>query len=181
MNGFLQGLDFIRSYNQALVNITSFNLVPLITTNNVIYMTTIFNVTNSTLSLASLTFGFKKLNFSLKKKMNFRLNAQRLIISTTNSTVSLINSVFTNTHFNNTMIDLSYFHQIIIKKIWFISTFTFCGIKIHHGNGSRVIMNSIQFRNMVLEDYFFVFNALDSTFVINDLEFYSFPFKKSKK
>lgn len=79
------------------------------------------------------------------------------------------------------MIDLSFFHQIIIENLLFENISIFCGIKIHHGNASRLIMNSIQFRNLNLEDYFFVFDSLDSTFIINELEFLMFLYMKSKK
>lgn len=41
-------------------------------------------------------------------------------------------------------------------------------------------MNSIKFWDVILADYFFVFNSLETTFVINDLEFFSFTFSKSK-
>ena len=97
------------------------------------------------------------------------------------STVSFMNSVFTKIYFNNTIIDLSNIHSINIENILFINTFIFGGIKIHQcTNKSTVIMNSIHFRNITLADYFLVFNSLETTFVINDLEFFSFTFSKSK-
>ena len=113
--------------------------------------------------------------------MYFRLNSQSLILSRTNSTVSLFKSVFVNTHFNNTILDLSSFNQIIIQNILFKNTFIFGGMKINHGNASKITMNSIQFVNINLKDYFFVFDSLDSSFVINDLYFSTFLFTKSKK
>ena len=110
--------------------------------------------------------------------MNFRLNADRLIISIKNSTISLMNSIFENTYFNNTMIDLSFFQNIMIENISFINILAYSGIKID-GNASNVIMKSIQFRFIYLNDYIFVFNSLDSSLIINDLEFFSFDFAKS--
>ena len=111
--------------------------------------------------------------------MKSRLNTQNFIISDTNSTVSLINSVFMNAYFNNTMMDLSFFRKIIIQNVLLINNFIFCGIKIHDGNASNVIMNSVQIRKTILYDNFLVFNSLDSTFVIDDMEFFSVTFTKS--
>ena len=79
------------------------------------------------------------------------------------------------------MIEVSSFNQIIIKNILFKNVSMFCGMKINHGNASKVIMNSIQFTNINVEDYFFVFDSLDSAFTINDLYLLTFLYKKSKK
>ena len=114
--------------------------------------------------------------------MIFRLNAQSLIISINNCIVSLINSIFINNSFNNTMIDLSFFQNIYIENIWFINTFFgFCGLKIHNADASNIIMNSIRFSNLDLNDSSFIFNSIDSILIINDLEFLSLNIAKSIK
>lgn len=102
------------------------------------------------------------------------------MISKTNCTVSLRNSFFENNYFNNTIIQLSSFNQITIENIWFKNVSTFYGIKINNGNASKLIMNLIQFTNMKVEDYFFMFDSLDSTLEINDLYFLTFIYTKSK-
>ncbi len=84
------------------------------------------------------------------------------------------------TFFNDTMIDFSFFQQIIIENIYFEKNFIFRGIKIQQGNASKIIMNSIQFKNINLGDYFFMFDSLDSNFIINDLYFMTFLYSKSK-
>ena len=60
----LQGLDFITSYDQCFVNISTFYLVPL-TVDNALLMATIFNVSNSNFSLAFLTLRFMKFQLIL--------------------------------------------------------------------------------------------------------------------
>ena len=162
------------------MKIISFSLVPLNQKNNLTYIGNIFNVTNSTLTLTSFTFGFIKFNFR-RNKIDFRLNSQSLILSNLNSTVSLLNSSLLNNHFNKTIIDISSFNQIIIENILFKNVFAFFGMKINHGNASKLIMNSIQFININVDNYLVIFDSLDSTFMINDLSFLSFLYTKSKK
>ena len=53
-------------------------------------------------------------------------------------------------------------------------------MKINNGNASKLIMNSIQFTNINVEDYFFMFDSLDSTLEINDLYFLNVVHTKSK-
>ena len=77
--------------------------------------------------------------------------------------------------------DISFFHQIIFENILILNTYAFYGIKITNGNASMVTMNSIQIRNMSFDNVFFVLNSLDSTMLINELEFSSLIYKKSKK
>ena len=93
------------------------------------------------------------------------------MISKANSTVFLRNSFFENNYFNTTIIELSTFNQIIIENNLFKNVSTFSGIKINNGNASNIIMNSIQFTNINVEDYFFMFDSLDSNLEINDLYF----------
>ena len=182
MNNYLQGIDFIRSFNQSFANITTFYLTSLFTSNNPLYLATIFNISNSTLFLASLTLGLIKSLIIFRYQNDFRLNAQSLIISKKNCIVSLINSIFTNTNFNNTMIDLSFFQNIYIENISFINTFfSSCGLKIYDGDASNIIMNSIRFSNLDLNDSSFAFDSIDSILIIKDLEFLSLNISKSIK
>ena len=105
-----------------------------------------------------------------------------MIIAISNSTISLQNSIFTDISFNDAMIDISFFQKVNIENIWFINnTFSYCGIKIHSGNASMVIINSLNFKNMNLDDFFLVFHSLDSTLTINNLEILTFSFEKSNK
>ena len=144
-------------------------------------MATIFNISNSTLSLASLIFGLIRFKVNFIVKQNFRLKSQSLIISRINSTISLIDSIFMNTYFNNTMIDLSFFQNIHFENIRFINSYIFCGLKIQNGNVSRVIMKSIKFNTIYFDDYFLIFNSLDSTLLMHEIELFSFVSTKSKK
>ena len=91
--------------------------------------------------------------------------------------ISAINSVFTNTNFNKSIIDASYFQQI---NLMFIYTSAFYGIKIHDGDASMVNMTSLQFRNINLSDVFLYFNSLQSTLLINDFELFSFSLTTGK-
>ena len=102
------------------------------------------------------------------------------MISKTNSTVSLSNSFFENNYFHNTIIELSSFNQIIIENILFKNVSTFSGMKIYNGNASKLIMSSIQFTNINVEDYFFILDSLDSTLEINDLYLLTVVYTKSK-
>ena len=102
------------------------------------------------------------------------------MISKTNCTVSLRNSFFENTYFNNTIIELSSLNQIVIENILFKNVSAFSGINIYNGNASKIFMNSIQLTNINVEDYFFMFDSLDSTLEINDLYFLNVVHTKSK-
>ena len=99
------------------------------------------------------------------------MNSQNLMISKTNSTVSISNSLLENNYFNNTIMEISFFNQIIIENILFKNVSAFCGMKINNGNSSKLIMNSIQFTNLNVKDYFFMIDSLDSTLEIYDLYF----------
>ena len=110
----------------------------------------------------------------------FRLNTENLITSITNSTVSLINSVFSNTIFYGTMIDLSYFLKLKFENLLIFNILVTIGIKIHDGDASRVTMNFIQFKNISSDDDFFIFQSLNSNLMINNLELTSFLLRKSK-
>ena len=110
----------------------------------------------------------------------FRLNSQSLMISKTNTTVSLRNSFFENIYFNNTIIELSSFNETIIENILFKNFSTFSGMKINNGNASKLIMNSMQFTNLNVEYNFFMFDSLYSTLEINDLYFLTVVHTKSK-
>ena len=110
----------------------------------------------------------------------FRLNTENLITSITNSTVSLINSVFSNTIFYGTMIDLSYFLKLKFENLLIFNILVTIGIKIHDGDASRVTMNFIQFKNISSDDDFFIFQSLNSTLVINNLKLSSVFLRKSK-
>ena len=92
-----------------------------------------------------------------------------------------MNSIFTNNYFSNTSIDVSFFQKINIVNIIFINnTLNSCGIKLSDGNASKLFMNSLQFRNMNLDDNLFVFDSLYSIIQINDLQLDSLSFTKSK-
>ena len=80
------------------------------------------------------------------------------------------------------MIDLSFFQNIHFENIKFINSYIFCGLKIQYGNVSKVIMKSIKFNEIYLDDYFLIFNSLDSNLLMDEIELYSLlAFTKSKK
>ena len=95
-----------------------------------------------------------------------------------NSNVSVANSIFTNADFKNTIFQISFCQEITLENLSFIDCNVFQGININNIL-SNVIMNSINFNNVIAADSLIIFDSANSNLIMNALSLSSFTYTKS--